>query len=160
MKHLLFCGLLCYSLSLPFEAQDHKPPVTLNNIEDLPSMTKDSTILPPVNYKVDIRKKSAPPQSYKVSVKMTIHSDRNQIKRFNFGYQDQITVFVNGENIYLNNEGYSVRSSSLHPIDEFFDYLFIPLKKGKNQVVLEGVQTPGGIGIRGQWADLKGIEIK
>lgn len=84
-----------------------------------------------------------------VLVNTTIKVDKNEIRRFNFGYSDKVSVFLNGQKIYAGDNGYRSRDYRYLGTIGFFDELYLPLHPGKNTLTLAVSEVFGGWGVMG-----------
>lgn len=82
-----------------------------------------------------------------VFARTIIHAERNQIRRMNLGYSDDIVVFLNGKPIYAGNNELGFRQPNfLGLLDTHSDAVYLPLTKGDNQLVLAVTEFFGGWG--------------
>lgn len=169
MKMTILSSLLCTAAFLPVQAQLNKTPdqkiagVLYAQVQEADVPLRADTF-PEDNTTINGASSSSSSPAvdqkrYFVQVKMVVYTDAALIKGLHFGYQDEVSVFLNDKLIYLNQEGYGNRKLSQDPDAGFFDFLFIPLKKGRNELRLEGLQQTGGIGVRSRWADLNGLRV-
>ena len=93
-------------------------------------------------------------------VKFILDSEKDQVKRLEFGYSDIAQVFVNGKSIYLGNNTYMSRDYRYLGTIGFFDSVFLELKEGENEIVLAVMEAFGGWGIKAQMDDLNEIKLK
>lgn len=92
-------------------------------------------------------------------VKLDIQSDAKQIKELNFGYSDFVKVFVNGQALYSGATNFQSRDYRYLGTVGYFDTLYLPLRKGKNEVLLVVSENFGGWGVQGIIKDRKGIRV-
>jgi hypothetical protein len=78
--------------------------------------------------------------------KTDILSDKEQTKQFAFGYSDAISVFLNGRLLFMGNSSYTSRDANFQGIVGLNDYIFLPLKKGKNELMIAVAESFGGWG--------------
>jgi sugar lactone lactonase YvrE len=78
--------------------------------------------------------------------KTEILSDREQTKQYAFGYSDAISIFLNGKLLFMGNSSYTSRDANFQGIIGFNDYIFLPLKKGKNELMIAVAEAFGGWG--------------
>jgi len=79
-----------------------------------------------------------------VYAKTTIESDRYQVKRLYIGYSDDISVFLNGRILYRGRSAQYFRDPGfLGIINPENDAIYLPLRKGHNELIL-GVSEIGG----------------
>ncbi len=95
-----------------------------------------------------------------VFAKIEIHSEKDQIKLFHFGYSDRVVAVLNGEAIYKGNNGWRTRDYRYLGTIGLFDGIYLNLKKGKNTLLMAVSESFGGWLITGKFEDLNGIEIK
>jgi len=81
-----------------------------------------------------------------VFARTIIESDKAQVMELKFGYSDAIMVFLNGQQVYFGNSGYTVRDPSFLGIIGLNDAVFLPLSKGKNELMLGVAESFGGWG--------------
>ena len=76
----------------------------------------------------------------------TIESASDDNKQFAFGYSDIVSVFLNGKLLFCGNSSYTSRDPSFQGIVGLNDYISLPLKKGKNELMIVLAETSGGWG--------------
>ena len=81
-----------------------------------------------------------------IFAKTTIESPTDQQKTFAFGYSDIITIFLNGKMLFCGNSAYTSRDPSFQGIVGLNDYINLPLKKGKNELMIALAESFGGWG--------------
>jgi len=81
-----------------------------------------------------------------VFARTTIESDKECSRLYAFGYSDVISVFVNGKLIFCGNSSYTSRDPNFQGIVGLNDYVNIPLKKGRNELMIALAETFGGWG--------------
>ena len=91
--------------------------------------------------------------------RVSIHSDRAQIKSLNFGYSDAVAVFANGTLLYSGDNTYMSRDYRYLGTIGLFDKVYLPLKSGDNEIWFAVTEAFGGWGIQAQFDDLDGITI-
>lgn len=90
-----------------------------------------------------------------VWVKATIYSDSDQSRELSFGYSDVVSIFLNDQILFSGNSSYRSRSESFGGIIGLNDYVFLPLKKGNNELLFLLVETFGGWGLICRDADIE-----
>lgn len=81
------------------------------------------------------------------------------VHRFNFGYSDEVSVFLNGSLLFSGNDSYSFnfpRRQGLISIDQ--GSIYLPLKAGENELILAITDVFGGWGLMGQFEETAGWE--
>jgi|HubBroStandDraft_6_1064221.scaffolds.fasta_scaffold264259_2 hypothetical protein len=77
----------------------------------------------------------------------SIDSDRDQVKKLNIGYSDDVSVFLNGKILYRGRNAQNYRDPDfLGIVNLDNDMLYIPLRKGRNELVLAVSEIGGGWG--------------
>ena len=82
-----------------------------------------------------------------VFAKTTVHADADGIKRFVFGYSDAASVFLNDKILFTGTSAYRQREPSFLGIVGLFDSVYLPLKKGENELVFMVAESFGGWGL-------------
>ena len=95
-----------------------------------------------------------------VFARLIIQSDTEQVKKFRFGFSDEVKVYVNDRLIYAGSDVQRSRDYRFLGILGLFDELYLPLKKGDNEIWMAVTENFGGWGIKARFEDLKGINIK
>lgn len=95
-----------------------------------------------------------------VFAKITIVSDKDQVKKLDIGYSDRIKAFCNGQAIYSGNNSFRTRDYRYLGTIGYFDTIYLPLKKGENTIMLAVSETFGGWGVMGKWENMDGIRVK
>ncbi len=75
-----------------------------------------------------------------------IASDRDEVRKFDLGYSDVVTVFLNGRPVFAGDSRYQGRDRSFLGIVGWNDAVYLPLRKGTNELVLAVAETMGGWG--------------
>jgi sugar lactone lactonase YvrE len=81
-----------------------------------------------------------------VLARTTIVSDRDQIQKLNFGYSDEVSVFLNGKVLYRGNSEFRRRDYHFLGAAGLHDTVFLPLKQGANELLLMVTENFGGWG--------------
>ena len=95
-----------------------------------------------------------------VFAKITIESDKDQVKLFEFGYSDRVVAILNHKTIYKGTNQYRSRDYRYLGTVGLFDAIFLNLKKGKNTLLFAVSETFGGWGITGKFENEVGLKIK
>jgi hypothetical protein len=112
---------------------------------------------PRVTFQGDFSKRLEPQPGMKVIYARTaIASDRDQVKKLSLGYSDDVSVFLNGRILYRGRSAQAFRDPGfLGIVDAEDDALYLPLKKGRNELVLALSELGGGWGFVGRLSDVK-----
>ncbi|MFK5968929.1 MAG: hypothetical protein QM487_02255 [Candidatus Marithrix sp.] len=92
--------------------------------------------------------------------KVTIVSEFEQVKPLKFGFSDRAKVYLNDQLIYSGDNTYRSRDYRFLGTIGYFDELYLPLKKGNNELWIAVSENFGGWGIQAKFADMAGISIK
>lgn len=101
-----------------------------------------------VSFANDFSKRLEPqPGSKLVYAKTKIDSDRDQIKKLLLGYSDEVSVFLNGQVLYRGRSAQYFRDPGfLGIVNPENDTIYLPLKKGHNELTLAVSELGGGWG--------------
>jgi hypothetical protein len=76
-----------------------------------------------------------------------IESDRDQVKKLEIGYSDEVSVFLNGQILYRGRSAQGFRDPGfLGIMNPENDAVYLPLKKGNNELLLAVSELGGGWG--------------
>jgi len=112
---------------------------------------------PRVTFQNDFSKRLEPQTGMKVVYARTeIESDREQVKKLLIGYSDDVSVFLNGKILYRGRSAQNFRDPAfLGIISPENDAVYLPLKKGRNELMLAVSELGGGWGFICRLADLE-----
>ena len=89
------------------------------------------------------------PGSRVVYAKTTIQSDRQAIRPMWFGYSDEAVVFVNGKPVFNGKNAWRFRDEgSSAGLMDYNERVFLPLEKGKNEILIAVTEFMGGWGFQ------------
>ncbi len=87
------------------------------------------------------------PGSKFVFARTTIHAERAEVRKMNLGYSDNVVVYLNSMPIYSGNNAYHSREPDfLGLLNVDNDAVYLPLRKGDNELVLAVTEFFGGWG--------------
>jgi hypothetical protein len=103
---------------------------------------------PIVSFQGDFAKRMEPQPGMKVVfARAKIDSDRDQVKKLLIGYSDDVSVFLNGKILYRGRSAQGFRDPGfLGIINPENDTVYLPLKKGHNELMLAVSELGGGWG--------------
>jgi len=103
---------------------------------------------PRVTFQGDFNKRLEPQPGMKVIYARTnIDSDRDQVKKLLIGYSDDVSVFLNGKILYRGRSAQGFRDPGfLGIVNPENDAVYLPLKKGHNELMLAVSELGGGWG--------------
>jgi len=112
---------------------------------------------PVVTFQGDFSKRLEPQPGMKVVYARTrIDSDRDQVKKLYIGYSDDVSVFLNGKILYRGRSAQGFRDPGfLGIVNPENDAVYLPLKKGSNELMLAVSELGGGWGFICRLADLE-----
>ncbi len=101
-----------------------------------------------VSFANDFSKRLEPQPGMKVVYARTIiDSDRDQVKKLSIGYSDDVCVFLNGKILYHGRSAQNFRDPAfLGIVNPENDAVYLPLKKGRNELMLAVSELGGGWG--------------
>jgi hypothetical protein len=128
--------------AIPWQDVEAEPPgyVVLYRYRDAPH--------PKVSFQGDFSKRMEPQPGMKVLYARTsIDSDRDQVKKLYIGYSDDVSVFLNGKILYRGRSAQGFRDPGfLGIVNPENDAIYLPLKKGRNELILAVSELGGGWG--------------
>jgi hypothetical protein len=93
-----------------------------------------------------------------VYARTTIVADRDRVKKLNIGYSDDVSVFLNNRILYRGRSAQRFRDPGfLGIVNPENDAVYLPLKKGQNELVLAVSELTGGWGFICRFDDMDGI---
>ena len=103
---------------------------------------------PRVSFQSDFSTRLQPQPGMKVLyARTTIVADRAEVKRLAIGYSDDVSVFLNGKILYRGRSAQAFRDPGfLGIVNPENDAVYLPLKKGKNELMLALSELGGGWG--------------
>src|SRR6185295_2731806 len=96
-----------------------------------------------------------------VFARTTISSDRAQTVRLSVGYSDEASIFLNGQPLFTGKSAWRFRDQDFNGImDVEHDAVYLPLKKGNNELMLAVKEYFGGWGFICRLQSTAGLTIK
>jgi hypothetical protein len=130
------------SASIKWQDVEAEPPglVVLYRYREAPHLA--------VTFQTDFSTRLRPQPGMKVLYARTnIDSDRDQVKKLFIGYSDDVSVFLNGKILYRGRSAQSFRDPGfLGIMNPENDAVYLPLKKGSNELQLAVSELGGGWG--------------
>ena len=138
------------SAAMKWQEVEAEPPgiVTIYRYREAPH--------PRVSFQGDFSKRLDPQPGIKVVYARTsITSGKDQVKKLYLGYSDDVSVFLNGRILYRGRSAQGFRDPGfLGIVDPEDDAVYLPLRKGSNELLLAISELGGGWGFIGRLADL------
>ena len=130
------------SEAIPWQQVEAEPPgfVVLYRYREAPH--------PTVTFQTDFSTRLQPQPGMKLLYARTnIESDRDQVKKLEIGYSDDVSVFLNGQILYRGRSAQGFRAPGfLGIMNPENDAVYLPLKKGTNELLLAVSELGGGWG--------------
>jgi hypothetical protein len=137
--------------TIPWQDVEAEPPglVVINRYRESPH--------PRVSFASDFSKRLDPQPGIRVVYGRTsIDSDRDQVKKLSIGYSDDVSVFLNGKILFRGRSAQTFRDPGfLGIVSPENDAVYLPLKKGGNELVLAVSELGGGWGFICRLEDLQ-----
>ena len=89
-----------------------------------------------------------------VFARTIITAEKDSLRQLAFGYSDAVNLFLNGEILFTGSAAYRQRNPSYQGIIGLHDAVYLPLKKGDNELMMMVVETFGGWGLMAQDSDV------
>lgn len=109
-----------------------------------------------VSFANDFSKRLEPqPGTQVIYARTYIDVDRDQLKRLDIGYSDEVSVFLNGAILYRGRSAQNFRDPGfLGIVNPENDAVYLPLKRGRNELLLAVSELGGGWGFICRLEDL------
>lgn len=91
--------------------------------------------------------------------KIVINSDKDQTKKFSYGFSDKVTIFFNDQILASGSDGFSSRDYRFLGTVGFYDDVYLSLKKGKNELWMAVSEVFGGWAVMGKFENMDGLTI-
>src|SRR6185295_10956139 len=135
--------------ALPWQEVEAEPPgfVVLYRYRAAPHLR--------VSFANDFSKRLEPqPGTKLVYARTRIDSDRDQTRKLSIGYSDDVSVFLNGRILFRGRSPQNFRDPGfLGIVNPENDTVYLPLKKGRNELMLAISELGGGWGFICRLAD-------
>jgi hypothetical protein len=92
--------------------------------------------------------------------KLIIESTTDEVKELSFGFSDFVTVYLNDKALYYGADNFMSRDYRFLGTIGYFDRLFLPLKKGVNELWFVVSENFGGWGVKAKFENMDGISMK
>jgi hypothetical protein len=112
---------------------------------------------PRVSFATDFSRRLDPQPGMRVVYARThIDSDRDQVRKLSIGYSDDVSVFLNDRILFRGRSAQNFRDPAfLGIVNVDNDAVYLPLKKGRNELMLAVSELGGGWGFICRLADLE-----
>ncbi len=92
--------------------------------------------------------------------RLVLISDKAQIKKLQLGFSDRVKVYLNDQILYSGHDEFVSRDYRFLGTVGYWDEVYLPLKKGRNEVWVAVSEEFGGWGIKGAIEDQSGITVE
>jgi hypothetical protein len=89
--------------------------------------------------------------------RVIIESGKKEVKGLLFGFSDRVMVYLNDRLIYAGNNNYRSRDYRFLGTIGYFDRLYLPLKKGRNELWFAVSENFGGWGVKCRFDEPDGL---
>jgi len=140
-----------WELSQPYRATDADMEVYPG--DPLPEPIVWTTVTAEPNGLLDIARhvpRSINGEADLVFARVHLDAERDEIRRFSLGYSDYVCAFLDGRPLFSGNSAYQSRDETFTGVVGLYDTLHLPLRAGRNELLLAVVETFGGWGLMGQ----------
>jgi len=83
-----------------------------------------------------------------VLARATIDAERDEVRALELGFSDRAAVFLNGRALYRGDDTYRSRDYRFLGSIGYYDTLFLPLRAGRNELVVAVSEDFGGWGVQ------------
>jgi sugar lactone lactonase YvrE len=83
-----------------------------------------------------------------VLARTMVSADKEKLIELQFGYSDLVSIFLNGRLLFWGYSAYQSRDPFFQGRVGLFDSLFLPLRKGDNELLLLLAESTGGWGFK------------
>ncbi len=94
-----------------------------------------------------------------VFARVTVRSERQEVKALSIGYSDRIRVYLNDRLLYSGDNTYRSRDYRYLGTIGFFDTVWLPLEEGDNELWMAVSERFGGWGVQAAFDDPEGVTV-
>jgi hypothetical protein len=92
-----------------------------------------------------------------VFVKTIVSAKKDTLKKLEIAFSDAVKVYLNDQILFEANDIFRSRDYRFLGTIGYFDAVYLPLKKGKNDIQIAVTERMGGWGLKARFADMAGI---
>ncbi len=92
--------------------------------------------------------------------RVVIVSGKAQTKKLRLGFSDRARVYLNDQILYAGHDEFGSRDYRFLGTVGYWDEVYLPLRKGRNELWVAVSEDFGGWGIRGALADPSGVTVE
>lgn len=93
-------------------------------------------------------------------VRTIFDADSPKTVRYQYGFSDRVTVFLNGKAIAYGDDTYQTRDYRHLGTVGLYDSVFLPLKQGENELILAVTEGFGGWAVKAAMEPVAGVTLK
>lgn len=93
-------------------------------------------------------------------VRTVLVADEAKTVRYQYGFSDRVTVFLNGEALAYGDDTYQTRDYRHLGTVGLYDSVFLPLQAGRNELVLAVTEGFGGWAVKAAMAPVEGVRVE
>lgn len=94
-----------------------------------------------------------------VFAKVIVDSDKEQVKKFVFGFSDRARVYLNDVLLYSGEDNFLSRDYRFLGTIGYFDAVYLNLKKGTNEIRIAVSENFGGWGLKAKFENPEGLKL-
>jgi hypothetical protein len=94
-----------------------------------------------------------------VFARVMVDSEKEQLKKFVFGFSDRARVYLNDDLLFSGEDNYGSRDYRFLGTIGYFDAVYLHLKKGRNEIKIAVSENVGGWGVKGKFEDAAGVSF-
>ncbi|MBO3696852.1 hypothetical protein [Roseivirga sp. E12] len=91
--------------------------------------------------------------------KVIITSDKEQVRKLTYGFSDRVRVYLNDKILAGGNDRFTSRDYRFLGTMGYFDEVYLPLKKGKNELWVAVTENFGGWAVMARFDNQEGIKV-
>lgn len=92
-----------------------------------------------------------------VLARVVVNSDKEQVKKFVFGFSDHARLYLNDHLLFSGEDDYRSRDYRFLGTVGYYDAVYLNLKKGRNEIIIAVSERMGGWGVKGKFEDMTGL---
>lgn len=101
-----------------------------------------------------------PESTNTVFTRQVLLADEARIVRLQLGFSDRVKAYLNDQILYAGHDEFLSRDYRFLGTIGYFDEVYLPLKKGRNELWIAVSENFGGWGIQGRIEDQTGIRVE
>ena len=94
--------------------------------------------------------------------RIIIQSDKDQVKKVTFGFSDKVRLYFNDQLLFSASDTWRSRNYRFLGTIGYYDEIYLPLKKGDNELwlAISEAMPDDGWGVQAKFSDMEGISLK